>query len=148
MKSAGAIAFDVRPSRLLIVALLAAALLALASLWLSGLRDVPWIAACLTGAVLFAAIHRIRRLRGLRWKRAGVNADGAWTLLDATQTALSVDLVGWSALGLVLLLRLRSTAGESVTLYLTPDNLDRDTRRRLRVRLAQLGSVPASPTSR
>ena len=98
----------------------------------------------LTLLVLLVALHRIRRLQPQRWQRAGWNAEGIWTLLDDAQSATAAQLLGWHAIGLMLLVRLRSEAGEGVTLYLLPDNLDRDTRRRLRVRLAQEAWLPTS----
>ena len=58
---------------------------------------------------------------------------------------LPVQLTAWHALGLCLLLRLRSAAGERANLVLLPDNLDADTRRRLRVRLQQTSAAAAVP---
>lgn len=146
MKSAIAIAFELRPSRRLIAAATAVAMFALAALWLSGLREMVSIAAVASLVVVMAAIRALRPLYAPRWQRACWNADGAWILSDATQTSTSAQLLGWSAFGLALLVRLRDDAGEAVTLYLLPDNLDRDTRRQLRVRLTQQGA--GSPTSR
>lgn len=137
MKSAGAIAFELRPSRLLIAALATMAGVSLVAIWGSGLYATAWLAATVSLVALVAVTRTIWRLHDSRWRRAGWNADGFWTLLDATQTAVGAQLLGWRAFGLTLLLRLRSDAGEAVTLYLLPDNLDRDTRRRLRVRLDQ-----------
>lgn len=148
MKSASAITFDLRPSRLLVAALLIIAALAAASVWLSELRRWPGVAilACVAIAVLVA--WTLPPLLRVRWLRAGWNADGQWSLLDTGQTAEGAQLLDWSALGLSLRLRLRTTAGETVTVHLLPDNLDRDTRRRLRVRLTQeTGRIEAPPTS-
>lgn len=148
MKSAGAIAFELRPSRLLTVALVGMTGLALVALWASGLHEVAWVAAIVSGLVVSAATRTVLRLQRLRWQRVSWNSDGAWTLLDATQTAARAQLLGWNAFGLSLLVQLRSDAGEAVTLYLLPDNLDHATRRQLRVRLTQDSARAASPTSR
>jgi toxin CptA len=147
MKSASAIAFELRPSGALVALLGATALLAVLSIWASGLRAHPWIAASLGFLVVFSAARVVGGLLDRRWHRAGWNADGAWTLLDASQSVVGATLLGWSGLGLALVLRLRTTAGQAVTVCLLPDNLDRDTRRRLRIRLEQeASSLP--PTSR
>ena len=148
MKSASAIAFDLRPSRLLVAALLIVAVLAMASIWLSELRRWP-VAAILIGvAVAVLVAWTLPPLLRRRWLRAGWNAEGQWSLLDTHQTAVGAQLLDWSTLGLSLRLRLRTTAGETVTVHLLPDNLDRDTRRRLRVRLTQeTGRIAAPPTS-
>ncbi|WP_257385224.1 protein YgfX [Tahibacter caeni] len=147
MKSAAAIAFELRPSRLLAGALAGIALLAVLAIALSGLRRWPWIAAAVGIAVALVLLRTLRRLRRPRWRRAGWNADGVWTLLDGAQIAVGAHLLGWRAFGLSLLLRLHTAAGEAVTLCLLPDNLDRDTRRRLRVRLDQEAARPPPPTT-
>lgn len=146
MKSAGAIAFDLRPSRLLTVALTTMAGMALVAIWASGLHEATWLAAAVSLLVVLAAMRAVRRLQRSRWRRASWNADGAWTLLDAAHTAERAGLLGWSALGLSLIVQLRGDAGEAVTLYLLPDNLDHATRRQLRVRLAQDGARAMSLT--
>ena len=146
MKSAAAIAFELRPSRLLAGVLVGVALLALLAIGLSGLRHWPWIAVAVGLVVAATLLRTLGRLRRPRWRRAGWNADGVWTLLDGAQIAVGAHLLGWRGFGLSLLLRLRTAAGEAVTLCLLPDNLDRDTRRRLRVRLDQEAARSAPPT--
>jgi len=143
MKSASAITFDLKPSRLLAAALLGVAALAEVSVWLSELRRWPLVAIlpCVVIAVVVA--WRLVSLQRSRWRRAGWNADGQWSLLDTHRATIAAQLLDWSALGLSLRLRLRTTAGETVIMHLLPDNLDRDTRRRLRVRLAQDGGRTA-----
>ncbi len=144
MTSAAAIAFELRPSALLRAIAWIVSVLAVLALWFSGLRETPWLAVGASGVVLFVALHRIGRLQPRRWQRVGWNAEGVWTLLDESRSLTAAQLLGWHALGLMLLVRLRSEAGEGVTLYLLPDNLDGATRRRLRVRLAQEALRPAS----
>ncbi|MBL8298969.1 MAG: hypothetical protein JNN30_11575 [Rhodanobacteraceae bacterium] len=144
MKSARAIAFELRPSHALIATLGCVALLALLSVWNSGLRDYPGLAAGLSLVVVLVTARTASSLRQRGWLRASWNADGSWALLDASQTAVSAVLLGWSGLGLMLILRLRTMAGQAVIVYLLPDNMDRDLRRQLRVRLDQ----EALPTPR
>jgi toxin CptA len=145
MKSATAIAFDLRPSRLLTLALALLAALAVTAIWLSRLGQSPLIAAAASAVVALLVRQRVARLWQLRWRRLGWNADGNWLLLDAAQAQAKAELRGWSALGLVLLLRLRTAGGENLSLQLLPDNLDRDTRRRLRIRLEQESGKPLLP---
>lgn len=146
MKSADAIVFDLRPPVSLAVLIGALMLLGVMSVWSSGLAAYPRVAAAVGGIVALSCTTMMGRVLRLRWRRAGWNADGIWNLLDEKQQASSATLTGWSALAGALFLRLRTTAGERVTVFLLPDNLDRDTRRRLRVRLEQDASPP--PTSR
>ena len=145
MKSASAIAFDLRPSLLLTLALALLAALAVTAIWLSQLGQSPLYAMAASAAVAVLVRWRVARLWRLRWKRLGWNTDGNWLLLDADQVQAKAELRGWSALGLVLLLRLRIAGGETLSLQLLPDNLDRDTRRRLRIRLEQEAGKPAPP---
>jgi toxin CptA len=147
MKSASAITFDLRPSRLLVAALLIIAVLAAASVWLSELRRWPVVAILTCVAIAVLVAWTLPPLLRVRWLRAGWNAEGQWSLLDTHQTAMGAQLLDWSALGLSLRLRLRTTAAETVIVHLLPDNLDRDTRRRLRVRLTQETGRIASPPS-
>lgn len=147
MKSADAIVFDLRPPVSLGVLLGALMLLGVMSVWSSGLAAYPRIAAAAGCVVALSCTHTMGRVLRLRWRRVGWNADGVWTLLDEKQRASTATLAGWSALAGALFLRLRTTAGERVTVFALPDNLDRDTRRRLRVRLEQ--EAPSRPpTSR
>ncbi|HVH33140.1 MAG TPA: hypothetical protein VM847_03400, partial [Tahibacter sp.] len=111
MKSAAAIAFELRPSRLLAGALVGVALLALLAIGLSGLRHWPWIAVAVGLVVAATLLRTLGRLRRPRWRRAGWNADGVWTLLDGAQIAVGAHLLGWRGFGLSLLLRLRTAAG-------------------------------------
>lgn len=148
MKSASAITFELRPSRLLVTALLIIAAFAMTSVWLSELRRWPVVAILVCVAIAALAAWTLPPLLRARWQRAGWNAESQWSLLDARQNAVGAQLAGWSALGLSLRLQLHTTAGETVIVHLLPDNLDRDTRRRLRVRLTQeSGRIQAPPTS-
>lgn len=142
MKSAAAIVFDLRPPVLLAVFVLVLGLLGVMSVWSSGLATHQRVAAVIGFVVMFTATRAMALLLRRRWRRANWSDDGVWTLLDGQQQLTTATLVGWSVLGLSLILRLRTTTGERALLYLMPDNLDRDTRRRLRVRLEQGGDGP------
>lgn len=145
MKSAAAITFELRPSWLLALSLALLTGLALSAVWSSGLREHPEAAGLVS---LLCLILLLRQLRGLfvsRWRRAAWDSAGNWQLLDAHSAVLPVRLQAWHALGLSLLLRLRSGSGERVNLILLPDNLAADTRRHLRVRLQQASAAAAVP---
>lgn len=132
MKSVPDIAFDLVPSQWLDLATVLLAALALGSAIASG---APW---ALTTAFVAAAtaigagsIAARRRQRGrLAWL-----GDGRWRWLrDHTETFPTLS----SARVLGPLIVLRFDAPRSVVLL--PDNVDRGTARRLRVRLATLAS--------
>ena len=77
-------------------------------------------------------------------RRVGWDSEGNWLLLDAGLRQQPARLAGWRVLGGIVVLRLTG-GGTTAVLPLLPDNLDRDTRRRLRVRLQQLAPEPALP---
>ncbi|TDR37364.1 hypothetical protein DFR29_12526 [Tahibacter aquaticus] len=136
MKSADAIAFDYRPSRLLAALCSGMLLLALGSVWYSRLGQYPRWALLLSVLVVTSYALAVLRLLRPRVRQVGWDRDGNWLLLDAGRTQQPATLQGWNTLGPAVLLRLQA-AGRRVSLPLLPDNLDRDTRRCLRVRLAQ-----------
>jgi toxin CptA len=132
MKSAAAIAFDYRPSRLLAAAVIAVTALAVASVALSGMA--PWLkliagtAACgYSGVVLRAFLRagpcRIAWLAAGHWRVQGIAGE---------RTA---ELRGASVRGPWIVLRLYGNNRKTDAFVLAPDNSDADTRRRLRVRL-------------
>lgn len=147
MKSAAAIAFDYRPSRLLAALCSGVLLLGLGAIWYSGLAHYPrWALLLSLLAVLSCALSLLRLLRP-RFRQVGWDRDGNWLLLDAGRVQQPATLQGWTTLGSAVLLRLQA-GGRTVNLQLLPDNLDRDTRRRLRVRLRQQQPPgPLPPTS-
>ncbi|MEI7038011.1 protein YgfX [Fulvimonas yonginensis] len=134
MTSAPAIGFDYRPSRLPSTLLAAVAVLALASIALSG---APW--GLKTGLAIVVLASVARALRTLsRSGIAGVGLAGEnWTLYRAGQAEIPATLASFRILGTCVLLRLRTAEGVAV-LLLAPDNADADVRRRLRMRLAAL----------
>lgn len=142
MKSAAAIAFEIRPSRLFCGALAGLTLLALIAVWLSGLRAWPWAAAALSLALIVAGLRAVRRQQRPGWRRVVWTGQGQWRLLDTGDVVSGAVLLSWRALGPLLLLRLQPERGAALLLALLGDNLDADTHRRLRVRLAQESAAP------
>lgn len=144
MKSVSAITFELRPSWLLGLGLALLTGLALSAIWSSGLRNRPEAAAAVSLLCLVLLLRQLRSLFVSRWRRASWDSAGNWLLLDADSAALPAELLAWHGLGTCLLLRLRAGGGR-IRLVLLPDNLDADTRRRLRVRLQQSAAAPAVP---
>jgi toxin CptA len=141
MKSVPAIAFEYRPSRWLLAAVVAVAMLAMASVELSGLPT--WAKS---GLVVFAVTCAGIAL-GRFWRplvrRAAWNAAGHWRLIDADGREHVAELVRSVVRGAWIVLNLRRSDGKRIALILGPDNCDADTRRRLRVRLARVqGDIP------
>ncbi|MCE5232999.1 MAG: hypothetical protein ABFC67_03350 [Mizugakiibacter sp.] len=133
MKSAPTIGFEYRPSRALAAMLSLVLLAALLAIALSGLPS--WLRLALAVAALVHAIRAgagLRRapLRSLRLRGDGVVELGLANGQDAAGT-----LLGARVLGPLIVLRLAWGARSRAALLLLPDNLDADTRRRLRVRL-------------
>ena len=148
MKAAPAIGFAYRASRLLILATLAIAMLALLAVWLSGLPHWMHLAltlgiAGITGAA-FGSLLR-PRVRSVLWR-----ADGGADLVlndrpgDGRREAHGA-IQAVRVMGPLIALTLRWPPRERTHLWLLPDNLDADARRRLRMRLgAHAGKDPAS----
>lgn len=138
MKSVPAIGFRYRASLLLAVATASVALLAIVATWL--IRGPAWLHLVLIVIVAAYAVTAIRNLArpsitSLLWR-----ADGGveLTLRDgSTETGRTVQgaLQGTRVLGPLIVLTLRWPPRGHATIWLLPDNLDADTRRRLRMRL-------------
>jgi len=139
MKSAPAIAFDYRPSRWLLAALILVVVLALLALAESAiapsLKLVLGVAACICG--VFSA----RRLLHPAVRRCAWYENGGWRVRDATGGDHVASLLQASVRGALIVLLLRSELERTSALVLLPDNCDADTRRRLRVRLSRATSV-------
>ncbi len=132
MKSATAIAFDYRPSRLLAAAIIAVAALAVASVALSGmplwLKLVAGTAACVYAGFVLRAFLRTGACR-IAWLEAG-----HWRVQNAAGER-TAELRGASVRGPWIVVRLCGNDRKTLAFVLAPDNSDADTRRRLRVRL-------------
>jgi toxin CptA len=147
MKQAPAIGFTCRVSWLLVVATLVVGLLALVAVQL--VRGPAWLHYILhlaTLAYVAAAVTgQLRpRVKALAWRADGT-AD--ITLRDSmvvegrtVQGAIGSARV----LGPLIVLTLRWPPRERAHLWLLPDNLDADTRRRLRMRLGAEGTHAAA----
>ena len=134
MKSAAAIAFDYRPSRWLMVAIAAVAVIALAALAVSGLDAYLKIAV---GAVAVAyTTLELRKFLLASLRRAAWHEAGHWRVVDARGEEHVAELAGSVARGNWIVLRLRRRNHVLHALILAPDNSSADLRRRLRVRLA------------
>lgn len=142
MKAPPAVAFECRASWMLVAAIVVVALLAIFAVSISGgahwLRSALIIFICAIGGV--ALVRPLRpRVRTLLWR-----ADGG-VELGLRDTALEdgrpVQAAVQSArvMGPLIVLTLRWPPRERVSLWLLPDNLDADTRRRLRMRLGASG---------
>ncbi|GAP67308.1 hypothetical protein MBSD_n2629 [Mizugakiibacter sediminis] len=133
MKSAPTIGFEYRPSRALIAALWAVAALAVLAIASSGLPG--WLRFALAVAAVAYAIRDVARLRRPPLRALRLRGDGAVELALADGRDAAGTLRGARVLGPLIVLRLAWGAGSRAALVLLPDNLDADTRRRLRVRL-------------
>lgn len=135
MKSAAAIAFDYRPSRLLAGAIVLVLALALLGVALSGF-GLPIKLLISTGAMLYAALTLRRFLRG-GMRRAAWHEAGHWRVVDGDGEEHGAELAHAAVRGAWIALNLRRADGARIVLLLAPDNSDADVRRRLRVRLAR-----------
>ena len=135
MKSAAAIAFDYRPSRLLLAAIALVCGLALVAIALSA-AGFALQAVLALGALGYAAFSARRCWRG-ETRRAAWHEAGHWRIVDARGESHVAELAHATVRGNWIVLGLRRSDGVRVVLMLAPDNSDAETRRRLRVRLAR-----------
>jgi toxin CptA len=135
MKSAPAIAFDYRPSRWLLAALVAIVLLALAAVALSGLY--AWLKLALLACVIAYAVLTLRGFLRPRFTHVTWHSAGHWRLRDAADSEQVAQLQHTVVLGVLIVLTLRFGPKRTLALPLFPDNCDAETRRRLRVRIAR-----------
>lgn len=134
MKSAAPIAFDYRPSRALAAALAGIALAAAAAPWASAAPTALRIALSLLAIAVAVAVARVYlapRIRRIAHGAAG------WQLVDTGGREQAALLVAHRRLGSVVALDFRIGVRERFRILLLPDNLDRETRRRLLLVLAR-----------
>lgn len=138
MKDAPAIGLRYRVSWLLVTATIAVALLALVALQLMGgpawIRHGLHLAAIAYAGVVVAGLLR-PRVRSLVW-----HADGSTEITlrgNPAEAERSVQgaVNGARVMGPLIVLTLRWPPRARQHLWILPDNLDADTRRRLRMRL-------------
>ena len=141
MRSAPAIGFEYRPSRSL--AIVAGLLIVLAIFAIAFCGIPAWSKAALEIlALVYGALALWRylhsRVRGLNWR-----SDGSFSIKWMDHRGAEAEVQGAlhdaRVLGPLIALRLRWPSGRA-NLWLLPDNLDADTRRRLRMRLALDGT--------
>ena len=133
MTSAPTISFDYTPSRLLMAAVLAMLALAVMAALLAGLPLALRIG--LAAAALAYAGISLRACMYPRWCAVGWRSDGSWLLRDRKGQEHAAELVTARVLGVLIVLTLRAVNSRTAALVLTPDNLDCERRRRLRMRL-------------
>lgn len=128
MKSAPAIAFDLRPSRRVGAAMLAIIVLAAIAPWLTKLP----LPASLASSVLVLACGTAgwRRYWHPRFRRVAWRESG-WTLVDRTHGEQAAVLETHARLGPLLTLVFRHGPRARFHVVLTADNLDAEARRRL-----------------
>lgn len=143
MKSAPAIAFDLRPSRRIGAA--AGVVVALATLvpWVTRLSAEVAVVLSLGAFVLGASAlwrHMRPPFRRAAWRESG------WILLDDDGLEHAAELESHARLGTLLALGFRHGPRARFRFLLAPDNLDADTRRRLILLLAR-GSDAAADSA-
>lgn len=107
--------------------------------WAVLLSGAPW--SVKLGLGLFIANYAVISITV--WMRVPVSrliwhAEGHWRTFDRQDKEQAVELLGWSRLGILLVLQLASENKSTFYIVLLPDNVDTNLRRRLWVRLAQL----------
>lgn len=150
MKGAPALGFDYRASRALMITTWLVATLALLAIWTSGaphwLHGLLSIAvAALLGVTVAAAVRP--RVRAVTWRTdGGVELALNDALADGRHEAEGM-VSSARVLGPLIVLTVRWPPRERAHLWILPDNLDDDTRRRLRARLGAEGNATASSGS-
>lgn len=138
MNAAPAIGFHYRSSRMLVILMLAVAMLAFLAVWTSAAPEWLRLALSLAIAVYAGAVaaRQLRpRVRSVLWRADG---DVELTLDDdmaASRREVHGAIHAVRVMGPLIVLTLRWPPRAHATLWLLPDNLDADTRRRLRMRL-------------
>lgn len=147
MKQAPAIGFTCRVSWLLVVATLVVGLLALVAVQL--VRGPAWLHHILhlaTLAYVAAAVTgQLRpRVKALAWRADGTADITLRDSMVAEGRTVQGAIGSARVLGPLIVLTLRWPPRERAHLWLLPDNLDADTRRRLRMRLGAEGAHAAA----
>lgn len=145
MTAAPGIGFAYRPSPLLVAATVVVTLLALLAIWASA--GPLWLRlAIAVGVAIWAAVAVRRvlrpRVRSLSWR-----GDGGVDLVLAAEAPDGREAQGGvqaaRMLGPLVVLTVRWPPRERAHLWILPDNLDVDTRRRLRMRVGAAGRAGA-----
>ncbi|KGI78136.1 hypothetical protein LF63_0107255 [Oleiagrimonas soli] len=134
MSSAPSIGFDYRPSRWPVRAMAALSLLSVVAVLDSG--AMWWLRLVLTMLIAVYSARACLEVMRPMVRRVQWRADGGWRLALADDSDVEARLLGMRVLGGSLVLRLGWASRRRQALLLLPDNLDADTRRRLRIRLS------------
>ena len=132
-----AIGFECHPSRALAACVVVLTALAVSAIFLSGLARLPSaiLGLCAIGygaAALWRFLHP--RVLALTWRSDG-SVSIRRAIRDGGVEEVQGELRDARVLGPMIVLYLRWPPRGRHSLWLLPDNLDADTRRRLRVRL-------------
>jgi toxin CptA len=138
MQAAPAIGFRYHASRLLLAAMLAMTLLALVAIWLSAAPG--WLHLLLSGFVVacagVAASNLLRpRVTTLLWRAEGDVDLGVAERRTRDQREAQGAVAAARIFGPLIVLTVRWPPRQRAHLWILPDNLDADARRRLRIRL-------------
>ncbi|GAB3037677.1 hypothetical protein GCM10027285_21730 [Oleiagrimonas citrea] len=134
MPSAPSIGFEFHPSRWL-----PRLVIMLGGLAVAGVLDsaAPWYAqVLLIVSTVFYVVACARHAARCVVRRVQWRADGGWNLSLSNDEDVEGHLLGARVLAGALVLRLGWAKRDSAALLMLPDNLDADTRRRLRMRLS------------
>jgi toxin CptA len=134
MRSAPSIGFDYRPSRWPRRLLAMLGVLALVAIVDSGAG--PYLALLMSIAVGAWVVVALRRGRSSIVRRATWRADGGWQLHLRDDSEVEARLLDARMVAGAIILRLGWPPRAREALLLFPDNLDAETRRRLRMRLS------------
>jgi toxin CptA len=136
MKSAAAIGFDYRPSRLVAACIVLVWLFALLAIVVCGLP--AWCKVTLVlGASLYASLA-LRDFLRLPCRHLSWHAAGHWRAHEVGGQEHAAELRHATVLGRGIVLWFRTASLGKTPIILLPDNCDAETRRRLRVRLARV----------
>ena len=146
MRTPPAIGFEYRPSRALAMCVVVFALLAALAIASSGLTRLPTVVLIIV-AIGYGTVSLWRflhpRVLALTWR-----SDGSVSVRLGGRSGAAGEVQGTlrdaRVLGFLIVLHLRWPPSGRTSLWLLPDNLDADTRRRLRVRLGSEGTGAAS----
>lgn len=133
MKQPPAIGFDCRVSGLLVIATIIAGLLALVAVQL--MRGPAWLHYILHLSALAYVSMTVAGMLRPRVKAVVWRVDGSAGITLRDGRALQGAVGSARVMGALIVLTLRWPPRGREHLWLLPDNLDADTRRRLRVRL-------------
>lgn len=134
MKSAAPIAFDYRPSRVLVGALVVVALAAAVAPWSSAASGAARLA--LSVVAIGVALTALHAYLTPDCRRIAHGAAG-WQVVDGAGRERAAQLVAHRRLGSLVVLDLRVGPRRRLHIVLLPDNLDRETHRRLVLVLAR-----------